>query len=195
MLYAGPGKLEQFKTLMKKIIYLLLPVLVLLIFIGSCKKDTKSSDPKKNNTTKFYVRFKINGVAKELNYNPTTLFTSPLPIYAGELVGQFADNHANGVTIVLNDSTVYKTGETYTGQIITIKGKTTIQGTITFKDEDGTIYYASGTTSSTSLNLQFTELAADHVTGTFTAHLVKVGSSPLTYADITDGQFNLSRSL
>jgi hypothetical protein len=115
------------------------------------------------------------------------LFTSPLPIYAGELVGQFADNHANGITIVLNDSVAYKTVKTYTEQIITIKGKTTIQGTLTFKDDDGAIYYASGTTSSTSLNLHFTALAADHVTGTFTGHLVKVGSSPLTYADRYNG--------
>ena len=145
--------------------------------------------------TKFYVSFKIGGIAKELDYNPTTLFTSPLPIYASELVGQFANNHANGITVVLNDSTAYQTGKTYTEQMITIKGKTTIQGTLTFKDGDGTIYYASGTTSSTSLNLQFTALAADHVTGTFTAHLVKVGSSPLSYADITDGKFILSRSL
>lgn len=195
MPYARFGKLEKFKFFMKKIIQYLLPVFVLITLLPSCKKATTNANSKKNDTAKFYIKFKIGGIIKELDYNATTLFTSPLPIYGGELVGEFADNHANGVAIVLNDSTAYKTGKTYTEQIITIKGKITIQGTFTFKDEDGTAYYASGATSSTSLNLQFTELAADHVTGTFTAHLVKVGSAPLTYADITDGQFNLSRSL
>lgn len=185
---------------MKKITCLLLPVFVLLTLISSCKKDAKSSDAKKSDTTKsdtkkFYVKLKIGGVTKQMDYNPTTLFTTPLPIYAGELVGQFSDNHANGITIVLNDSVAYKTGKTYTEQIITIKGKTTVQGTITFKNDDGVVYYASGVSSSTSFNLQFTELADDHVTGTFTAHLIKVGSSPVTYSDITEGQFNLSRSL
>lgn len=178
---------------MKKIIRLLLPVYALLTLITSCKKEVNGAN--KKDTAKFYIKFKIGGTVKELDYNPTTLFTSPLPIYTGELVGQFTGNHANGITIVLNDSTAYKTGKTYTEQIITIKGKATMQGTLTFKDDNGTVYYAGGATASTSLNLQFTELAADHATGTFSGHLVKVGSSPLTYADITDGQFNLSRSL
>ncbi|AYL95623.1 hypothetical protein [Mucilaginibacter celer] len=180
---------------MKTIIRLLTLVLSLLTLVSSCKKDSKTVDVKNNDTTKFYVRLKIGNVVKEMDYNPTTLFTKPLPIYAAQLVGQFNNNHVDGISIVLNDSTAYQTGKNYTEQFIAIKGKTAVQGTITYKDDDGANYYASGTFASTSLTLQFTSLAADHVTGTFRGHLVKVGSSPSSYIDITDGEFNLSRSL
>lgn len=169
---------------------------MVIILISSCKKDSiKSTDTKKDSDKNFYAKFKLNGTAKEFDYNPTTLFTTPLPIYVGELIATSKDNHADGITIGLNDSVAYKINKTYTQQLITIKGKTTIQGMITLKDTDGSIYYASGTIANTTLSLQFTEIADDHLKGTFTAHVIKVGSSPASYADITDGEFNLGRSL
>lgn len=174
---------------------LLLPLAAALL-ICACKKNGSSS-PQKNTTTNstYYVKLKINGTQKEMTYNATSLFPAAVSFHTCELAGQFAGNNAAGVTLVMNDADAFTTTKTYTEQVITLNNLPVEQCTFTYKDDDNTIYLAGGTTANTKVTVNFTEIASDHVKGTFSGKLLNVGSgaSP-EYATITDGEFNLSRS-
>ena len=181
---------------MKKIQLVSLFLLVIALGCSSCKKDSSSNKTTPDKDISYYVKLKLNGVQKQMTYHATTLFTTPASVYTCELTAQFAGNKAAGTTVVLHDAAAFTTGKNYTEKLITINNATNIQGTITFRDEDNTVYYATGTIANTSLTLQFTDLSANHVKGTFSGTFIKVGSKdPVTYVTITEGEFYLSRSL
>ncbi|HTE01926.1 MAG TPA: hypothetical protein VK668_21705 [Mucilaginibacter sp.] len=170
----------------------LLLFILLVAIMGSCKKDSKTSNNTDNKS--FYIKFKLKGAQKRYTYNATSLLAKP-SVYACSLSAWGSATNTASVTIGLTDGSAFVTGKTYTEQVITVNGITTIQGSFTYKDDDGSTYFASGTTANTTLSLKFTEMADDHFKGTFTATLLQVGKSPLTYVPVTEGEFYVSRSL
>lgn len=170
----------------------LLFFILLVVFMGSCKKDAPHGN---TDNTPFYIKFKLNGVQKKYTYNATSLLAKP-SVYACSLTawGSAKTNPAS-VNIDLTDGSAFVTGKTYTEQVVNANGILTIQGSFTYKDDEGNIYFASGNTANTSISLKFTEMADDHFKGTFIATLLQVGKSPQTYVTITEGEFYVGRSL
>lgn len=177
---------------MRKTTFQLLLIVLVALVIASCKKDNKA--PGGNDNKSYYIKLKLNGVQKQYTYNATSLLAKP-SVYACSIMGLFSSSNTAGVTIGLTDGEPFAINKTYTGQVIVANGVTTIQGTFTYKEENGTNYFASGTTANTSLTLKFTEIAPDHLKGTFSGTLLKVGSAPLSYATFTEGEFYVGRSL
>jgi len=177
---------------MKIFKFLVLVLAGLALLTGSCKKD--SNGPKKPSSSSYYIKLKLNGELKQYTFNATSLLSKP-SVYACELTALLSNTNTAGVTVGLTDGSAFVTDKTYTEAYIVANGTTTIQGMITYKTEDGTIYFASATAANTSLRLQFSEIANDHLKGTFSGTFLKVGSSPLVYAPITEGEFYVGRSL
>lgn len=176
---------------------LLLPLLAAVLCIYSCKKSSNINPGKNTNTgtSAYYIKLKIDGEQREMTYNATSLFPAAVSFHTCELAGQFADNNAAGVTLVMNNASAFNTSTTYTEQLLTLNSVPMEQCTFTYKDKDNTIYLGGGLTANTKVTVNFTEIAADHVKGTFSGKLFNVasGASP-QYATITDGEFNLSIS-
>jgi len=179
---------------MRKIVQILLPIFVALVACAGCKKDNNNTN-KQVNTKDFYIKLKVNGVAKTMTVNATTIsgVVSGV-IHALSISAEFTSNPVAGVTIGLNDGAVFNTTTTYTGKYIDVSGTTTIQTTFIYKDEDNSTYLASPAAAGTNVTLNITEIADDHFKGTFSGKLLK-SSTTTTFINITDGEFFVGRSL
>ncbi|MFB9843645.1 hypothetical protein [Mucilaginibacter ginsenosidivorans] len=179
---------------MKKIVRVLLPLFVVTSVLNGCKKDGAATN-KQVSTKDFYIKLKVNGVAKTMTVNATTVsgVVSGV-IHAMSVSAQFTSNPAAGVTIGLNDGAAYNTTTTYTGKYIEVSGITTIQTTFTYKDEDNSTYLASPAAAGTNVTLNISEVANDHFKGTFSGKLIKSGTTA-SFITVTDGEFYVGRSL
>src|SRR3569833_1005077 len=112
---------------MRKIVQILLPIFVALIACAGCKKDNNNKN-KQVNTKDFYIKLKVNGVAKTMTVNATTIsgIVSGV-IHALSISAEFTSNPVAGVTIGLNEKAAINTTTTYTGKYIDVSGTTTIQ--------------------------------------------------------------------
>lgn len=179
---------------MRKIIQILLTVFALVILCTACKKDINKTN-KQVDTKDLYIKLKVNGVAKTMTVNATTIsgVVSGI-IHALSISAEFTSNPVAGVTIGLNDGAAFNTTTTYTGKYIDVSGTTTIQTTFIYKDEDNSTYLASPAAAGTNVTLNITEIADDHFKGTFSGKLLK-SATTTTFINITDGEFYVGRSL
>ncbi|HWD87201.1 MAG TPA: hypothetical protein VG367_03675 [Mucilaginibacter sp.] len=76
--------------------------------------------------------------------------------------------------------------------ITTSKTYTQAVGIFTYVDESGIAYVAGSSFENTSFNMVITEIASDHIKGTFSAVLQKEGTSP-SYLNATSGGFYVNR--
>jgi hypothetical protein len=173
---------------MKRII-VFLSILVVPFMFNSCKKS--STKPATTNGT-YYVKLKINGVAKSMTLTPIAMFTDAQTIHIGELTGYFAGNFGEGAIFTITDGDPITTNKAYTQQRISANGTSVIQNLFIYRGDDGKQYLANGDDPGTSVTLTFTEITSGYVKGTFSGTLWLQGSNS-TFVNITDGEFYLRR--
>jgi hypothetical protein len=157
----------------------ILTSILLLASIASCKKDSTTTP----NSSSYYVKFKFNGTQKQYTAYTTSLLGTASSADGCEIIGYASGTHPAGVTISVVDNAPITTNKTYTEAI----------GIFTYVDESGISYVAGSVYNGTSFNLVITEIASDHIKGTFSAVLQKAGT-PIEYINVTEGEFYLGRS-
>lgn len=160
---------------MKKIITLI-PVLLLVFFV-SCKKDSKTPA-----SGSYYVKFQFNGTQKQYTAAVTGILGSSASPDGCDIIGYASGTHPAGVTISIVDNSAITTNKAYTQAV----------GIFTYVDESGIAYVAGSSFENTSFNLTITEIASDHIKGTFSASLQKEGT-PIEYVNATNGEFYVNR--
>ncbi|MBS1525598.1 MAG: hypothetical protein JST19_08110 [Bacteroidetes bacterium] len=154
----------------------------------SCKKSTT---PAPATTANYYIKLKINGAAKSMTMTPMVMFTNAQPLYMCQLSGYFPNNFGQGATFTITDAAAIVTNKTYTQQIINAGGTQVIQTVFVYRGDDGKQYLAEGNIPGTLVSVQFSEIATDHVKGTFSGTVQIQGTS--TFVAVTDGEFYLNR--
>lgn len=173
---------------MKRMI-VFLSILAMAFMFSSCKKS--STKPATTNGT-YYVKLKINGVAKSMTLTPIAMFTDAQTIHIGELTAYFEGNFGEGAIFTITDGDPITTNKAYTQQRISANGTSVIQNLFIYRGDDGKQYLANGDDPGTSVTLTFSEITSGYVKGTFSGTLWLQGSNS-TFVNITDGEFYLRR--
>lgn len=163
-------------------------ILAMPVMYTSCKKSSTQTPA---TTGSYYIKLKVNGTAKSMTMTPIAVFTSASPLYLVQLDGYFTNNFGTGVNFTLEDSNPFNTNTTYAAQYVKVNGAVIGEPNFVFRSDDGNSYVAAPATPGTSIALNFTEIASDHVKGTFSGTMQLQGTS--TFAQITDGEFYLKR--
>jgi hypothetical protein len=171
-----------------KTFFIFLGILAVPVMYSSCKKS-KTQAPATTST--YYVKLKVNGTAKSMTMTPIVMFTSAPPLYLAQLSGYFPNDFGSGANFTLEDSNSFNTSSTYTAQYVKVNGTVIGQPSFSFTSDDGKAYIAAPATPGTAIALNFTEITASYVKGTFSGTMQLEGTS--TFAQITDGQFYLKR--
>ncbi|MBS1501191.1 MAG: hypothetical protein JST32_03965 [Bacteroidetes bacterium] len=159
---------------------------ILSVIFSSCKKSTTQPQSPAGS---YYIKLKINGAAKSMTMTPMVMFTNTPPLYMCQLSGYFLNNFGQGATFTITDVAAMATNKTYTQQVINAGGTQIIQTVFVYRGDDGKQYLAEGNIPGTSVSVQFSEIASDHVKGTFSGTVQVQGTS--TFVPVTDGQFYL----
>lgn len=170
-----------------KTFFIFLCMLAMPVMYSSCKKSGSQAP----STGSYYIKLKINGTAKSMTMTPIAMFTSAPPLYMVQLDGYFPNNFGAGLSFTVEDSNSFSTGTTYTQQYVKVNGVVMGEPSFSFRSDDGNSYIAAPAATGTVIALKFTEIATDHVKGTFSGTMQLQGTS--TFAQITDGEFYLKR--
>ncbi len=120
---------------------------------------------------------------------PIAMFTSAPSLYLVQLDGYFLNNFGTGLSFTLEDSNSFNTGTTYTQQFVKVNGLVMGEPSFSFRSDDGNSYTSAPAAPGIIIALNFTEIATDHVKGTFSGTMQLQGTN--TFAQITDEEFYL----
>ncbi|HKI88557.1 MAG TPA: hypothetical protein VKA38_05970 [Draconibacterium sp.] len=160
-----------------KAIYPLAGLILLIILLSACKKDTVA-----NNAGKYEMSFKANGAS--VKYDTENALVATFNQTNNQYIAIFSgyDTNSNMNLSVYDDKAISETN--YSGY--TVSGIVTTGVLMGYQDDSGTLYTQPGA----DVAIRVSSISASAVSGTFSGTLKATGKPDMV---ITDGKFNLKR--
>jgi hypothetical protein len=197
---------------MKNIFSTLVIFSLIILSASSCKKDAQKANT--NNSSTYYMRFKLNGVQTEFNSVPIaqSAYNSSDKVYVTGILALKDSSKINQdqIDIAITDKNPLTAGAVYKDPVKTVTiGGTVPQIILTYYNSQMVSYVSMGLFSDDAgnfssflpdykdlvadANLTVTSIGANNMQGTFSGTVFKLNTTTNIYDKIplTDGEFNL----